>query len=80
MLSEGKSIRCVNIYMSLTYSSTKVNPDKLKGSDASKLLNNYTLTMDVYLDRLPDNPLSLYQTQGNSGMYYYDDSYMLAFS
>lgn len=37
----------------------------MKGADG-KLLNQYTLTMDIYIEKLPDHPVSLYQALGES--------------
>jgi hypothetical protein len=49
--------------------SVEDGPD---ASSRSRLLNNYTLTMDVMLDRQPMNPISLFQAMGNLTIFAFD--------
>jgi hypothetical protein len=35
------------------------------GAGGGRLLNQYTLTMDIYIEKLPEHPLSLFQAAGS---------------
>ena len=45
-----------------------MNAEALNGMHGSdgKLLNQYTLTMDIYIEKLSGHPVSLYQALGAS--------------
>lgn len=45
---------------------------------AGKLLNRYTLTMDIYIEKLQDSPVSLYQAQGKFDCFVLREIYYFA--
>lgn len=48
-----------------TYLDSQVSPESMTSlQGAGKMLNCYTLTMDIYIEKLPDHPVSLFQALG----------------